>query len=84
MATVYKRVRRKPIPQSAEIVESRGKGFAVWQSRGRRRRAPLAEDGETVLVEDPNYTVQWFDWQGKRQRTSGVQTKMLPRPSGGS
>ena len=75
MATVYRRTRRKPIPQSAEVVESRGKRFAVWRSRGRRRRAALADDGQTVLVEDGNYTVEWFNWQGKRQRTTGGPDK---------
>ena len=28
-----------------------------------------------MLIEDPNYTVEWFDWQGKRQRTSGGPDK---------
>jgi len=75
MATVYKRTRRKSIPQSADIVERRGKRFAVWESRNRRRRAPVTEDGQAVLVEDESYTVEWFTWQGKRRRTSGGPDK---------
>jgi hypothetical protein len=75
MASVYKRTRRKPIPKNAEIVESRGRRYAVWTSRGRRRRAELTEDGSRVLVEDRNYTVEWFNWHGKRQRTSGGPDK---------
>jgi integrase len=75
MASVYKRRRRKPIPEAAEIVESRGRRYAVWPSRGRRRRAELSEDDKAVLVEDRNYTVEWFDWQGKRHRRSGGPDK---------
>ena len=44
MATIYKRTRRKPIPQDAEITQRDGKRFVVWFDRGRRRRAPLADD----------------------------------------
>ena len=62
MATIYKRTRRKPIPKGAEIVESRGKRFAIWTSRRRRRKALLADDGQSVLMEDANYTVEWFNW----------------------
>ncbi len=75
MASVFKRTRRKPIPKNAEILERRNRLYAVWNSRGRRRRAPVAEDGQTVLIEDDSYTVEWFDWQGKRQRTSGGPDK---------
>jgi len=75
MATVYKRTRRKRIPNGAEIVERRGKRFAVWQSRGRRRRAEVTPDGAAILVVEPNYTVSWFVWQGKRRKTSGGPDK---------
>jgi integrase len=75
MASVYKRTRRKPIPEDAEVVERRGKRYAVWESRRRRRRALLADDGQTVLIEEENYTVSWFDWQGKRRKTSGGPDK---------
>ena len=88
MASVFKRTRKKPIPNGAEIIERKRKPtkqereaspelvevvtrFAVWESRGRRRKAQLTPDGGAMLVEDPAYTVEWFDWQGRRKRTSG-------------
>ena len=110
MATVYKRIRRKPVPEGAEIVESRGRRVAVWTSRSRKQRAPLvvvieaerkpvpegaeivqrddkkwfavwASQGRkqraplAVVIEDKVYSVEWFDWQGKRRRTSGGPDK---------
>lgn len=76
MATVYKRTRKKRIPQGAEIVEARGKRYAVWTSRGgRKRRAPLTADGRAVEIEDANYTVSWWTWNGKRRKLSGGPDK---------
>jgi len=75
VASIYRRTRKKPIPAGAELVERRGKRFAVWQSRGRKRRAEVTPDGTAVLIPDPNYTVAWFDWQGKRRKTSGGPDK---------
>jgi len=75
MASVYKRTRRKPIPPNAEIVERRGKRLAQWVSRGRKRRAELTPDGAAVLIRDPNYTISWFTWQGKRRKLNGGPDK---------
>ncbi|MDD4270930.1 MAG: tyrosine-type recombinase/integrase, partial [Thermoguttaceae bacterium] len=71
MASVFKQIRKKRIPTGAEIVEKRGKRIATWTSRGRTRRAELSVDGKSILVPDPNYTVTWFDWEGKRHKASG-------------
>ena len=68
MATIYKRRRRKPIPEGAETISRSGKQFAVWTSRGRRQRAPLSDDGGAIIVEPDTYTVEWFDHEGKRRR----------------
>ena len=76
MATVYKRTRKKPIPKAAEIVEARGRRYAVWTSRGKRkRRAPLTDDGRAVEIEDPGYTVEWYAWNGPRRRLCGGPDK---------
>ena len=76
MATVYKRTRRKPIPEGAEIVERRCRRYAVWTSRGRQHRAPLADDGAGVLIEADEYTIEYFDHNGKRRRVaSGTPDK---------
>jgi integrase/recombinase XerD len=70
VASIYKRRRRKPIPDGAEIVsDKRGRKFATWlDKQDRRRRAPLSDDGKQIVVEDDFYTVAWFDWTGRRCR----------------
>jgi len=76
VATIYKRTRRKSIPAGAEIVERKGRRYAVWTSRGRQQRAPLSEDGAAVLVEADQYTIEYFDHHGKRRRVaSGTPDK---------
>ncbi len=76
MATVYKQTRRKPIPRGAEIIDYRGRRYAVWTSRGKReRRAPLTDDGQAVEIADESYTVEWFSWDGKRKRLAGGRDK---------
>ena len=70
MATVFKRTRKKPIPAGAEIIAYRGRQCASWPDKrtGRKRRAPLADDGKHVLIRDDRYTIEWFDHTGKRRR----------------
>ena len=75
MATVFKQTRRKSIPAGAEIIERRGKRVAEWTSRRRKRRAELTPDGKAVLMIDPNYTVSWFDWRGKRRKVNAGPDK---------
>ena len=68
MATIYKVKRRRPIPERAEILESRGKQFAVWTENGRRHRAPLSTDGLSIIVAAAGYTIQYFDHTGQRRK----------------
>ena len=71
MATIYKRTRREPIPQGAEIITTRkGDRIAVWTRGKQRRRAPLTPDGKAVLLESPGYTIEFFDHNGQRKRHS--------------
>jgi integrase len=70
MATIYKRTRRKPIPEGAEIISRNGQRFALWSDRRtkRRQRAPLSDDGRVVIVQADCYTIEWFDHENKRRR----------------
>ena len=69
MASVYKRTRRKRIPDGAELVTYRGKPCATWQDgRGRKQRAPLSEDGRAIIVEAEHYTIELFNHEGRRKR----------------
>jgi len=72
MASIYKRRRRRPIPDGAEIITRKGQRFAVWNhpKTGRRQKAPLSDDGEAVLLESPGYMIQWFDATGRRRKKS--------------
>ena len=68
MATVYKRTRTKAIPDGAEIVTQRGKRLAVWPDgkTGRKRKAPLNEAGDKIIVESEHYLIQYYDENGQR------------------
>jgi len=68
VATIYKAKRRRPIPAGAEILESRGKRYAVWTEGERRRRAPLTPDGAAVILTAAGYTVQYYDHTGQRRK----------------
>ncbi len=70
MATIYKRNRRRPIPDGAEIVTRTGKKYATWTDKRtkRQRRALLADDGKAILLEAADYTIEYFDHNGQRRR----------------
>jgi len=72
MATIYKRTRKRPIPEGAEIITRKGERFAVWTEgkAHRRRRAPLTPDGMFVVIESPGYEIQYFDHNGQRRKKS--------------
>ena len=70
MATVYRRTLRKPIPERSEIVERKGRRFAVWTDSTGRHRARLATDGKAILIDRPGYVIQYFDENGQRRKES--------------
>jgi integrase len=70
MATVFKRTRSKPIPAGAEISDVKGKQYATWLKGKQRKRAPLAESGVEILVEDENYQIEYTDHRGERKHKS--------------
>ena len=87
MASVYKRTRRKPTPKSAEIVESRGKRFAVWRSRGRRRRTSGGPDkdaavalGRKLEAEKTQRRRGLIDPRQERLADAGRRDRRVPHP----
>ncbi len=72
MATVFKRTRTKNIPKDAEIVTQRGKRLAVWTDRktGRKRKAPLNEAGDKIVVQSEHYLIQYYDETGERREVN--------------
>ncbi len=70
MATIYRRTRREPLPEGAEIVERKGQRFAVWTDSKGRHRARLTKDGLAIVVDLPGYEIQFFDENGKRRKES--------------
>jgi len=69
MASVFKRRRRKPIPEGATLKTFRGNPVAEWtDGRGQRQRAPLADDGKAIMQEAEFYCVEYFDHEGQRRR----------------
>ena len=64
---------RKPTPEELQkdpSLKAVPQKYAVWSDgkTGRPRRAPLSADGTRIELEDRFYTVEWFDWEGKRHR----------------
>ena len=69
MATLYKRKELRPIPEGATIKQYRGKACAVWTDRhGKMQRAPLNAAGDRMVQVADNFTVQYFDADGKRRK----------------
>jgi integrase len=69
MASVFRRVKKKPLPAGAEVVERKGQRLAVWiDAQGKRRSAPLTKDGLGIQIASTTYTVQFYDEHGQPQR----------------
>ena len=85
MATIFKRHRRRPIPDGAAVKMFRGKRVAEWtDGRGHRQRAILSEDGKAVMLEAEFYSVEYFDHEGRRRRkATRIVARMIrgPKPS---
>jgi integrase len=71
MASVFRRVKRQPLPEGARVVERKGGRVAEWlDANGKRRTAPLSKDGSGIRVESATYTVQYYDEHGRPQRVA--------------
>ena len=71
MASVFRRVKRLPMPAGAKVVERKGEMVAEWRdAAGKRKTAPLSKDGSGIRVESATYTVQFYDEHGKAQRVA--------------
>jgi integrase len=69
MASVYKRTRQRPIPQGAELSTRDGKRYATWidAKTGRKRRAPLNDAGDKLVIESGNYLIAYDTAGGERK-----------------
>jgi integrase len=84
MASIYKRKRKRPIPDGAQTVTSRGKRYAKWtDGRGKSRRAPLSDDGKFMLVESKKWYYTYVTAEGERKPMAGTEdyeaTKSIAR-----
>ena len=67
MGSIYKRIRKRPIPANAEIVTSRGKKYAGWVGRNKRQhRAILSEDETHMLAKSEHWYIAYIDENGNR------------------
>jgi integrase len=71
MASVFRRVKKMPLPEGARVIERKGEPVAEWRdANGKRRTAPLSKDGKGIRVESATYTVQFMDEHGHPQRVA--------------
>ena len=69
MASVFRRVRRKPMPPGARIVTKKGVPHAEWRDgKGRLQSAPVSGDGSSIRVYGGPYWVKYIDAHGAEQR----------------
>src|SRR5665811_680423 len=68
MGSIYKRIRKRPIPKDAEIITQRGQAMVMWGGKNnRKRKSPLTEDGRHMLVEGQTYYMKYVDENGLEQ-----------------
>lgn len=71
MASVFRRVKKMPLPPGARVVRRKNEPVAEWlDANGKRRTAPLSKDGTGIRVEAATYTVQYYDEHGHPQRVA--------------
>ena len=77
MGRVFKRQRRKLLPENAELITKRGRQLAQWlDGKGRTQTAPLAEGGKHVLIESSVYMMRYKDSAGiVREVSTQCRTK---------
>ncbi len=68
MAFIFKQRRRKPIPETAEIVRRRGRTVARWTSSGRTYTAEV--DGDSIITQGRTYKARWRDANGIMREAS--------------
>ena len=68
MATVKKGTYTRPIPESAKIIEKKGKKFARFKHNGKMLDAPLTADGTKCRMETAEYYVRYKNSAGKWKR----------------
>jgi integrase len=82
MGTLFRRTVRRPVPQSATIIEKNGQTLARWRSRGKLHSAPVTEaDGmRTVTVETGTYYARYRDHTGHTvERSTGCRDETNAR-----
>lgn len=76
MATIYRKLDRKPIPAGAEVLTRKNGRVARWiDPRGRPHTAPLSGDGTRILVERAVWYIDYEGPDGRRKTASGYRDK---------
>jgi integrase len=71
MGSIYKRVRKRPIPPDAEIITLRDKTLVQWGGKsGRKYRSALADDGQQMLVKSAAWHLSYTDENGLKKTES--------------
>ena len=68
LGSIYKRTRKRPIPEGAEVVTLRDKAMVQWGGKtGKKFRSPLTDDGQHMLVTSQMYYMKYTDENGLSQ-----------------
>ena len=84
MSCVYRKQYTKPIPQGAVLVTLKGgrgkepRKVAQWRDRwGKKRTAPLSDDGDRILLRSRIYTAKFRNGAGQvERRSTGCRDKV--------
>ena len=80
MADVFKPTYTRPIPQGAELFTRKGKAYARFcGANGKVRAAPVAQDGEKILLEQEKFAGYYRDYHGKRRKVSLCRDRSASR-----
>jgi integrase len=77
MATIYRKSYKVPIPPGAEVVNRKSGPAARWtDTRGRTRTEPLSEDGTRIIIERPEWFIDYTGPDGRRHTVKGFRDKV--------
>ncbi len=71
MATIYRKMHTKLLPDGAELFTRKGQQYARWvDGRGKNQMAELSPDGQKIIIESRIWHARYRDADGLERRVS--------------